>query len=71
MSKNIEACDLCEANGTAQEGLVEFIRDQLVDDFIASTIDCMVFIKQMNFVLVCSDDFGKIAAIVAGSGMTR
>ena len=45
MSKNLEACDLRETNDTAWKGLVEFLQDQLADDFLAHTIDCVLFVK--------------------------
>ena len=45
VSKNLEACDLRKANDTARKGRVEFFRDQLSDDFLARTIDCMIFVK--------------------------
>ena len=59
VSKNIEACHLREANDKYRKLLVEFLQDQLADDFLAHTIDCMIFVKQTNFVLVRSDEFGK------------
>ena len=59
MSKNLEACDLRKANDTARNKLVGFLRDQLADDFISRMIDCVVFVKQTNLVLVGSDEFGK------------
>ena len=45
MSKNLEACDLLKSNDTDWKGLVEFLRDQLSGDFLARTIDCVVFVK--------------------------
>ena len=45
VSKNFEACDLRKANDTARKDLVEFLRDQLADDFLARKIDCGVFGK--------------------------
>ena len=59
VNNNLEACDLCEANDTAQKEPVEFLQDQLADDFLARTIECVVFVNQPNFVLVCSDKFGQ------------
>ena len=70
VSKNFEACDPREANDMALKGLVEFFWDQIADDFLARTIDCVVFFKQTNFVLVCSDKFGKIASVGDDLGMT-
>ena len=70
MSKNLEACDLRKANDMDRKGLVEFLRGQLADDFLARTIDYMVFVKQTNLVLVCSDKLRKIAAVGSGLGMT-
>ena len=45
VSKNLEACDLREANDTARKRLVEFLWDQLADHFLARTIDCMILVK--------------------------
>ena len=70
MSKNLEACDLREANDTSRKGLVEFLRDQIADNFLARTIDCAIFVKYTNLVFVRSDKFGKITAVGSGSGMT-
>ena len=58
LSNNLEACDLRKANYMARKRLVEFLQDQLAEDFLSRTINCVVFVKQMKFVLVCSDEFG-------------
>ena len=44
-SKNFDTCDLSKSNDTARKVLVEIFQDQLVDDFLAYTIDCEVFFK--------------------------
>ena len=44
-SKNIKACDLREVNDTDRKGLVEFLRDQLADGFLARTINYTIFVK--------------------------
>ena len=46
------------------------IINHLITKFLAHTINCMVSVKQKNLVLVCSEEFGKIVAVGAGSGMT-
>ena len=45
VSYNFESCYLCEANDTAQKGLVIFFRGQLADDFLARTINHVVLVK--------------------------
>ena len=41
----------------SRKGLALFFRDQLADEFLARTINCVVLIKLKNFVLVGSDEF--------------
>ena len=43
----------------------------MTDDLLTCWIGRAIFIKQTNFVPVCSDKFGKMAAVDAGSGITR
>ena len=44
MRQDLEACNLREANDTAQEGLVESIRDQLGNGLFTRTVDCVILV---------------------------
>ena len=42
---DLEACDLRVANGTAQEGLVELLRDEFRNDLLTRTVNSVVLIE--------------------------
>ena len=43
----------------------------MTDDLLTCWIGRAIFMKQTKSVPVCSDKFGKMAAVDAGSGITR
>ena len=45
MRRDLEDCDLREANDTAREGLVELLQDQLGNDLLTHTVEHAILVK--------------------------
>ena len=56
---DVKACDLCVANDTDLEGLVELLGYSFRNDFLARTVDSVVLVEKTHFMFVRPDEFGQ------------